>query len=87
MNHFQQDNIEFAEINKAEIEQHQKPNKTRLKKPLILLLPIGILFFLFTPPGGNLLNNISSLRANQEKESNTIYANVHEQNNDSVVAI
>lgn len=67
----QEENRQFAEINYTEFEQYQKNTQNRLKKPLALLLPISLLIFIFTSPGGNLLNNISSFRAKQGKESNT----------------
>ncbi|MGB6300844.1 MAG: efflux RND transporter periplasmic adaptor subunit [Rivularia sp. (in: cyanobacteria)] len=67
-----QEDIEVTEVNTKEVEQDQKFTNNRFKKPLALILPISLLIFLFTPPGANLLKNISSLRAKQGKESNTI---------------
>ena len=68
---YQEENITITNINDREIEQHQKPNKNRFKQSLALILPISLLIFIFSPPGSNLLKNISSLRAKQGKESNT----------------
>ena len=57
-----------------ELSQNQEytKNKNVIKKPLALLLPIGVLIFLFTPPGRSLLNNISSGSTKSEKNSNSI---------------
>ncbi len=70
-------NQEDSQQKKLEISQNQEFTKTknRFKKLLTLILPIGILIFIFTPPGRDLLNklnNISSHQIQSQKKSNSI---------------
>lgn len=59
-----------------EVSQNQElvknRNKNLIKKPIVLLIPIGILIFIFTPPGRSLLNNISSSQTKSQQKSNSI---------------
>ncbi|MEM6402541.1 MAG: hypothetical protein AAF757_20310, partial [Cyanobacteria bacterium P01_D01_bin.116] len=58
-----------------EVNQNKEfvPNRSKniIKKPLILVLPISILIFIFTPPGRFLLNSISSTQTKSEQKSNS----------------
>ena len=63
----------ILEVNQnQEYTQPENIIKNHFKKPLALLLPIGILIFIFTPPGRSLLNQITSSKTNSTNNSNSI---------------
>ncbi|MGD1913793.1 MAG: efflux RND transporter periplasmic adaptor subunit [Rivularia sp. (in: cyanobacteria)] len=70
-NHLSQKKILEISQNK-EFIQNKNKNKNIFQKPLFLLLPIGILIFIFTPPGRSLLNQITSTQTKSEQKSNSI---------------
>jgi RND family efflux transporter MFP subunit len=65
------DNSQKKILEVSQNKEYTQP-KNIIKKPLALLLPIGILIILFTPPGRSLLNNISSTQTKSQQKSNSI---------------